>query len=168
MSPALQSCHLWFVPLRLSTQYYSSIDSYRSVDMDQACRVGGNWVHWSRPGHRHGQTQSEGKPFYWVNMSTCQHVNMSTWPHCQAAHEAQVSKGNVILDDFQPGSNSVRDERDKPFDPFGVTKEQEGQIPTIAPTVSQLHLPLTRDKGNGDWVRDTRYLHSFFFCSFYH
>ena len=87
---------------------------------------------------------------------------MSTWPHCQAAHEAQVSKGNVILDDFQPGSNSVRDERDKPFDPFGVTKEQEGQIPTIAPTVSQLHLPLTRDKGNGDWVGNTRYLHSFF------
>ena len=91
---------------------------------------------------------------------------MSTWPHCQAAHEAQVSKGNVILDDFQPGSNSVRDERDKPFDPFGVTKEQEGQIPTIAPTVSQLHLPLTRDKGNGDWVGDTRNLHSVFFVHF--
>ena len=53
-----------------------------------------------------------------------------------------------------PGANTVRDERDKPFDPFGVDNKQPSSSLTnhnslsIGPPVtSQLNLPQTKDKG---------------------
>ena len=61
----------------------------------------------------------------------------------QEAHQAHLHQENGILEEFSLGTNSVRDERDKPF---GVSAGQEVQSTTSSP------LPPTKDKGPGLYV----------------
>ena len=69
----------------------------------------------------------------------------------------------MILTGFSPGGNTVRDERDKPFDPFGVDNSKpdphhhhhpatssltnHNSLSIGRPVTSQLNLPQTKDKG---------------------